>query len=162
MVADNQYLEIRYEGYLPAFIPLTKQKRARFPLVRKKHESFQLELIPVLNRRIAVADFLDLGKRQPTEVSKIISLEIISALETYPEVATYGYHDPNEKDFTDFIERPALKYGNVILNLDDIAQLTEEMKDLDIMTVSGEGRHLKRKMLDVQYLIQGNYRVIDE
>lgn len=150
--AENQYLEIRYQGYLPAFIPLAKKG------IFKRRQNFQVELTPVLNQRIGIVDFLNVDG-QPTEVSKILAIEIRSILETYPEVATYAYYDPTENILDGL--NSSVKYGNVILNLDDISKISEEMEILDISTISGEGRYLRRKELDIQYLIQGNYRAIN-
>lgn len=143
----HEYLEIRLDGYQPAFLPLKQIKSG----------DFEITLYPVLNKRIAVIGFSsNMHNNAIPDYSESIAQGIIHLLEQRPELATYGYLSDKEKGFHG---RPVIEIGNQILNLTDVKEVEGQLEFLNNVTVSGEGRHLKRKSLDIHYVISGNYEL---
>jgi TIR domain len=151
--ATDEYLEVRHEGYRPEFIQLEDATE----------RTVELDLMPVLQKRIAVLDFPATANETKIEGgSQLIAGEIIQALERRPELSTFGYftdkpHDPPE-DILDKIGRPSIIVGNEILSLNDVRLIEKQLNLVDSRMISGEGRFFKRKELDIDLVIRGSYR----
>jgi hypothetical protein len=100
--------------------------------------------------------------------SQLIAREVVSAIERTPELATFGYlrdSGPGDEGPTDFFEqfgRPRIEIGNEVLNLHDVQAVQEQLESVDTRMVSGEGRYLQRKVLDIQFSVDGTYRMFDK
>jgi hypothetical protein len=150
--ATSEYLEIRHLGFKPGFTPL--------------HEAlpyhFELKLTPVLNKRIAVLSFPSLaGSLAYPAISQIIVHAIVESLEGCPPLATYGYLS---KDAVDSLRWPfghsAIELGNEILTLNDIDLVRRQLQEVNTSMVSGEGRHMRRRELDIHFSIRGEYEIL--
>lgn len=143
----SQYLEIRHEGYLPAFLPLKQIKSG----------TFEVSLCPVLDKRIAVLDFPStVANKKAPDFSQSIMHGIIQALEEQPELASYGYFSDTE---TDEFGRPLIEVGNQIITLAGVKEVEGQLESFNLPAISGEGRHLKRRDLEIQYVVCGSYEL---
>lgn len=159
--ATSSYLEIRHEGYRPEFISLEKAGSG----------TYHLTLLPVLHKRIAVIDFPAVNSDVSIgSFSQLIVQEVVSALESTPQLATFGYFSDQpatsvgppqsfHDQFMDELGRPAVAIGNEILTLYDVHAIQEQLDSINTFMVSGEGRHLQRKELDINYIIRGSYKL---
>ena len=155
--ARNAYLEVRHDGYRPEFVPLEHIEA----------QTFEVVLAPVLDKRVAVLDFppLDAETTIPG-LSQLILREVLAAVERKPELATFGVFssDPPEDEGSDdiFVQmgRPSIEIHNEVLGPEAVRDIEEQLSELDNPVVSGEGRFVQRKMLDVQYVIRGSYRLL--
>lgn len=155
--AKSTYLEIRHDGYRPEFVPLDNGTS----------QSFTVELTPVLQKRVAVLNFPSLyAEVQIDGYSQLIAKEIASAIEGAPELATFGCFSsspPNKEDPADFFEqlgRPQIQVVNEVLTLRDVRAVETKLEAIDNPMVSGEGRFVQRKMLDIQLMVRGSYRLL--
>jgi hypothetical protein len=48
---------------------------------------------------------------------------------------------------------------NEVLSLNDVRAVEGQLEEVDTAMISGEGRHLQRKALDIQYSVSGSYRL---
>jgi hypothetical protein len=155
--AKSTYLEVRHEGYRPEFIPLTGTEA----------KTYSICLFPVLHKRIAVLDFPSLDSElHVAGFSQLIAREVVSAIERRPQLASFVYFrdsQPAEEGRMDFFEerlgRPTIEIGNEVLRLNDVQDVQKQLESVDTGMVSGEGRHLQRKVLDIQFLVHGAYRL---
>jgi hypothetical protein len=110
---------------------------------------FEARLVPVLHKRIAVLEFPSIDPSIAVGTfSQVIAWEVVDAIRHRPALETlYSCSD------TEPI--------NEVLTLLDLRAVERELKSVDTEMVSGEGRHLKRKTLDISYVVRGNYRLID-
>ncbi|HEX7839686.1 MAG TPA: TIR domain-containing protein [Kofleriaceae bacterium] len=155
--AASTYLEVRHDGYRPEFVPL-KHVRPR---------TFTVHILPVLHKRIAVLDFpCEDPDGRVSSLSQLIAQEIADAIESQPELGTFAYFsdtlgNASSMDFFEKLGRPPIEMGNEVLTLRDVQAVQAELESVDIGMVSGEGRHLLRKALDIQFLVRGSYRVFN-
>jgi hypothetical protein len=157
--AKSKYLEVRHDGYRPEFIPLGNDLA----------QTLQVRLSPVLHKRIAVLDFPYVGGGSEMDgFSQLIAREVVAAIERCPELATFGYLSesaPDREHPMDFFEqlgRPSAEIGNEVLNLHDVQTVREQLESVDTRMVSGEGRYLQRKALDIQFIVRGSYRISEK
>jgi hypothetical protein len=153
--ATSSYLEIRHDGYRPEFVSLEGQSP----------QSFHVVLAPVLEKRIAVLEFPALDpKTSVPGLSQLIEREVLAAIESDPALAPFGYFSPEapKEDSPDFFEqlgRPELVVSNELLGLEDVRDLEARLAEFDTPLVSGEGRFAQRKAFDIQFVVEGSYRV---
>jgi hypothetical protein len=156
--ASQTYLEIRHDGYRPEFVRLEED----FP------RTCVVRLSPVLQKRIAVLNFPCTDPdRQVSGFSQLIARSMAVAIERRPELAPFAYFgeapaDRSTGHFLDRSGRPPIEFGNQVLTLDDVQAVQSELESVDTHMVSGEGRHLRRKAMDIQFLIRGTYRLLTE
>lgn len=155
--AASTYLEVRHDGYRPEFVPL-KHVRPR---------TFTVRILPVLHKRIAILDFpCEDPNNGVSSLSQLIAQEIAGAIESQPELGTFGYFsdtpgDASSMDFLEDLDRPPIETGNEVLTLRDVQGVQAELESVDTGMISGEGRHLLRKALDIQFLVRGRYRIFN-
>lgn len=136
----SEYLEIRHAGYRPEFVSL-EESRPR---------SFEIRLTPVLNSRIAVLEFPNIDPKGTIGgFSQVIARAMVDALQRRPQLSSIW---PN-------LDAEPM---NEVLNLLDVRAVEQELESVDTEMISGEGRHLKRKALDVHYIVRGSYRIITD
>ena len=145
---EQQYLEIRQDGYRPEFVSLDERPFRT-----------AVTLQPVLNKRVAVLGFPAVV---PSDAipggSELLVQAVIRSLESAPETATFGSFAETAAPMSPFDLRIVL--GNEVLRLDDVRAAEQNLDQVDVRVISGEGRFLRRKALDIQYVIRGNYRLI--
>jgi hypothetical protein len=148
--AMDQYLEVRCDGYRSEFIPVVNNST--------ETGECKVQLHPILNKRIAVLDFPSVTI-DPTidDHSRTIAHNVWLALQNSASTADFGYY---LRDYpADKRDGPSIEMVNEVLELRDVLRISEEMEKYITPIVSGEGRHLKRKSLDIQYVICGNYEL---
>jgi hypothetical protein len=127
-----------------------------------------VRLSPVLQQRIAVLNFPCTDPdRKIAGFSQVIARSIVIAIEGRAELTPFAYFGemPAARDTGDFFEdlgRPLIEFSNEVLTLDDVQAVQSELESVDTNMVSGEGRHLRRKAMDIQYLVRGSYRLFNE
>jgi len=155
--AMSTYLEVRHDGYRPEFVPLR----------HLQPRTFEVRILPVLHKRIAILEFpCEHPDSDVSSLSQLIAQGIAGAIEARPELATFGYfsdtlRDASSMDFLEKIGRPPIEMGNEVLTLRDVQAMQAELASVDTCMVSGEGRHILRKALDIQFLVRGSYRIFD-
>jgi hypothetical protein len=154
--ATSTYLEIRHNGYRPEFVSLDSGQP----------RSITVGLVPVLQKRIAVLNFPPLDPEARIDgYSQLIAKEIVSTIERTSELATFGYFSsspPNTEHPADLMERigrPQIHVANEVLTLSDVQAVEAKLESIDNSMVSGEGRFLQRKALDIQLIVRGSYRL---
>ena len=134
----SEYLEIGHDGYRPEFVSLD-ESRSR---------SFEVRLVPVIHKRIAVLDFPSVDSSVALGTfSQVIAREMVDAIQRRPELASLW-------------SRSGAQPINEVLNLVDVRGVEQQLESVDTEMISGEGRHLKRKILDVNYVVRGSYRIV--
>jgi hypothetical protein len=133
----SEYLEIRCDGYRPEFVALDS--------TRPFH--FSTRLAPVLHKRIAVLDFPSIDSTIAVGTfSQVIAWKIVDAIRHRVELEPLDSLSDTET------------ISDVLTPL-DVRAVEQELKAVDTELFSGEGRHLKRKSLDIHYIVRGSYRV---
>jgi hypothetical protein len=147
----STYLEVRHDGYRPEFVPL-KDASPR---------AFTICLSPVRHKRIALLDFpCANADRGVANLSQLIAQEIVGAIERRSELATFAYFsdgagNAGTGDSSD-------ETSTEVLTRRDVEAVQLDLEAIDTDLVSGEGRHLLRKALDIQFLVRGSYRPFNE
>ncbi len=179
--ASETYLEIRHEGYASGFIPMNGSQDGIYevtlaPMLNKR--------VAVLDFTSVQPG------EEFANISQLIVNEVISGMELEPQISparhrgrwrmpSYDemiervHRDPdghgtelNRRDW--FAERgeaeqvayPSVESTTEILNAEDVEALQKSLRAVDTPIVSGEGRHLRRKELDVNYIVKGRYRLV--
>jgi len=152
--AAQTYLEVRHDGYRPEFVRLEEA----FP------RTYTVRLSPVLQKRIAVLNFpCTAPDQQATGFSQLIARSMAVAIERRPELAPFAYFAVSPTDRAGyFLNRPPIEFGNQVLTLEDVQAVQSELESIDTHMISGEGRHLARKAMDIQFLVRGSYRLLNK
>jgi hypothetical protein len=134
----SEYLEIRCEGYRPEFVALDSTRPCYF----------SVRLAPVLHKRIAVLDFPGIDSTVAVgTISQVIAWKVVDAIRHRPEPQPlYSLSDTEP-------------ISDVLTPL-DVRAAEQELEAVDTEMISGEGRHLKRKSLDIHFIVRGAYRFI--
>jgi hypothetical protein len=150
----SEYLEIRHNGYRPQFVELT----GRNP------QQVQVVLVPALEKRIAVLDFAPLNLEIAFPgFSMLVTRDVIARIRKQPEIAPFGVFDiddpgdEREESFFGRLGRPAPRILSEVLGPAEVAEVESRLRALDNATISGEGRFIERRSLDIQLMVRGSY-----
>ena len=133
----SEYLEIRCDGYRPEFVAIDSTR----PL------DFSARLAPVLHKRIAVLDFPSIDSAVVFGTfSQVIAWKVVDSIRHRPELEPLDSLSDMEP------------ISDVLTPL-DVRAAEQELESIADRTISGEGRHLKRKSLDIHYIVRGAYRI---
>jgi hypothetical protein len=120
-----------------------------------------LDAFALINKRIAVLDFPDRrGVNTQPVLSQLIVQEIVQALESTPELATYGYISQDVMHRRWDLGHAAIELGNEVLTLNDVRLVQTHLEEVDTAMISGEGRHMRRRELEIHYTVRGDYEML--